>query len=68
MWDVVKKVTAGFVLQAKEKSVNLTLQGRLWEEDVTVSERAQFANLHVVGDSGRMSQILRNIVSNALKV
>ncbi|KAJ1436421.1 hypothetical protein B484DRAFT_393251 [Ochromonadaceae sp. CCMP2298] len=67
LWDVVKKVTAGFVLQAKEKGVLLELKGRLWEEDVTAEKKDDFASLHVVGDAGRISQILRNIVSNAIK-
>ncbi|KAJ1419019.1 histidine kinase-like ATPase [Ochromonadaceae sp. CCMP2298] len=35
---------------------------RLWDE-----EKEAFESLHVVGDAGCISQLLRNIVSNALK-
>jgi signal transduction histidine kinase len=67
IWQVLKKTTAGFAMQAKEKKVSFTLTGKLWDGQLSPSELAEYQALRVVGDSMRISQVLRNICSNALK-
>jgi len=67
IWQVVKKTTACFAMQAKEKNVTLTLTGAIWDGQLSPHELAQYQALQVVGDSMRISQVLRNLMSNAIK-
>jgi signal transduction histidine kinase len=67
IWQVLKKNKGGFAMQAKEKNVSFTLTGKLWDGQLSPSELAEYQSLCVVGDSMRISQVLRNIFSNALK-
>ncbi|KAJ1442704.1 histidine kinase-like ATPase [Ochromonadaceae sp. CCMP2298] len=66
IWQVVKKTTACFAMQAREKNVSLSLTGALWDE-LSPRDLTQYQALQVVGDSMRISQVLRNLMSNALK-
>jgi signal transduction histidine kinase len=67
IWQVLKKTTAGFAMQAKEKNVTFTLSGKLWDGQLSPSDLTEYQALRVVGDSMRISQVLRNIMSNAIK-
>ncbi|KAJ1396901.1 histidine kinase-like ATPase [Ochromonadaceae sp. CCMP2298] len=53
-------------MQAREKNVSLTLTGTLWDGRGQYA-LTQYQALHVVGDSMRISQVLRNLMSNAIK-
>jgi signal transduction histidine kinase len=66
IWQVVKKTTAGFAMQAREKRVTLIITGAIWDE-LSAQELTQYQALQVVGDSMRISQVLRNLMSNAFK-
>jgi hypothetical protein len=66
IWQVVKKTTAGFAMQAREKNVTLIITGAIWDE-LCAQELMQYQALQVVGDSMFISQVLRNLMSNAIK-
>jgi len=67
VWDLVKRVHASFLMQAKQKDQTLQLVGDYWSSDTTRDARADFQNVCVIGDSTRLAQVLRNLLSNALK-
>ena len=72
---VVQKCTAAFQMQARQKRVLMQLSGDLCdgaaagegEPETTVDEHAQLQELVVAGDRGRIAEVLRNLISNALK-
>jgi hypothetical protein len=66
IWGLVKKTVAAFVMQAKQKSIDLQLLGECWAQ-LPDAERNVYEQLRVVGDSTRIAQVLRNLLSNALK-
>jgi signal transduction histidine kinase/FixJ family two-component response regulator len=64
----VEKVTKAFQMQARQKGITLSLQGCCWEPArLTEEELNRYRNLVVIGDHSRIAQILRNVMSNALK-
>jgi signal transduction histidine kinase len=64
IWSVIEKTVGPLTLQAKEKNISLSLVTRVVaDEDVNVDVES----LRVVGDSIKLGQVVRNIVSNALK-
>jgi len=67
IWTLVKKTAAAFVMQAKQKSVDFRLIGDCWVEEGDGSSADLFGSLRVVGDGTRIAQVLRNLLSNALK-
>ena len=67
IWSLVKKTAAAFVMQAKQKSIDLQLVGDCWAADLTDEQADVYDNLRVVGDVTRIAQVLRNLLSNALK-
>jgi len=67
IWSLVKKTAAAFVMQAKQKSIDLQLVGECWAADLTDEQADVYDNLRVVGDVTRIAQVLRNLLSNALK-
>ena len=67
IWTLVRKTVAAFVMQAKQKGVHMQLEGRCWEDGLPVVEAQSFEQLRVMGDSTRIAQVLRNLISNALK-
>ncbi|KAJ1436620.1 histidine kinase-like ATPase [Ochromonadaceae sp. CCMP2298] len=64
IWQVIKMATRSFALQAKEKNICLSLSGAPWD---AAAQELQYQALQVVGDSMRISQLLRNLMSNAIK-
>ena len=67
IWTLVKKTAAAFVMQAKQKNIDLQLIGDCWSADLTDEQADVYDNLRVVGDVTRIAQVLRNLLSNALK-
>ena len=69
IFNVVKKTANAFMMQAKQKNVDLRLAGDCWvtnaEGDLELN--SLFESLCVVGDATRIAQVLRNLLSNALK-
>jgi signal transduction histidine kinase len=66
MWAFINATIKPFYVQAKEKCIQLTLQvdpGSL----SCASEEGRLTHFSIIGDSVRLAQIFRNLVSNALK-
>jgi hypothetical protein len=67
IWSLVKKTSAAFVMQAKQKSIDVQLVSECWSTSTTSEQRRNYDALRVVGDNMRIAQVLRNLISNALK-
>jgi signal transduction histidine kinase len=73
IWNLVEQTVTEFKLMAVEKNVNLNLDfSNIAEGDAECSTTAvslpqDVRNYAVVGDEMRISQILRNLISNGLK-
>lgn len=69
IWDLVEKTVNQFGIQAVNRKVELKLDMvRPAGETIADEENAESADpYNVVGDSIRLSQVLRNVISNALK-
>jgi signal transduction histidine kinase len=67
IWSLVKKTSAAFVMQAKQKSIDVHLVSECWDAGTSGEQRRNYDALRVVGDNMRIAQVLRNLISNALK-
>lgn len=80
MWKLLESTFRTFEAPARQASINLILQmdlnrkqeelndGRIISASLTEKERQKLlASLRVVGDYTRLTQVLRNLVSNSLK-
>jgi len=70
IWEVVSGVFKAFGMQAAQKSINLKLTGALWDAPFVAlqpGQEEQHRRMGVVGDATRIAQVLRNLLSNALK-
>jgi signal transduction histidine kinase len=63
IWSVIEKTVGPLTLQAKEKNIDLSLVTRVSDHGVPFN----LDHLRVVGDSIKLGQVVRNLVSNALK-
>lgn len=67
VWSVLEKTIQPLSLQAKEKNIEMELKTHLSHPsdfgDVDVNPQ----HLRLVGDSIKLGQVIRNLVSNALK-
>ena len=69
IWDLIERKAAEFNLPAKKKNIKFNIEFAADEAKTSTSiELPQWAkNLKVVGDSVRVAQVVRNLLSNALK-
>jgi len=67
IFKVVTGIYKAFGLQAMQKSIDLKLAGAMWDKDTPPADLQRLQRLGVVGDSTRIAQVLRNLLSNALK-
>jgi signal transduction histidine kinase/CheY-like chemotaxis protein len=70
IWSVVEKAVSPLTIHAKEKNIQMELVTQLADpcqfptsQQTTIDIR----NLRVVGDAVKVAQVIRNLVSNALK-
>lgn len=70
IWDLIEKTVRQFGIQAVNRGVELNLQmdrpAVATIQDVEVGKES-FEPYNVVGDCCRLSQVIRNVISNALK-
>ena len=73
IWELVRKAIGEFQVHAKERKVTLTLGGQPSQEETEedlergAAHREGFSGHCVMGDDVRLTQVIRNLVSNALK-
>jgi len=66
VWKVLQRTFKTFVLQAREKEIVFQLQGEMFGADASLLV-GDLENLHCLGDETRITQVLRNLMSNSLK-
>ncbi|KAJ1416544.1 histidine kinase-like ATPase, partial [Ochromonadaceae sp. CCMP2298] len=66
VWKVLQRTFKTFVLQAREKGIVFQLQGQMFGADASLLV-GDLGNLHCLGDETRITQVLRNLMSNSLK-
>jgi signal transduction histidine kinase len=64
IWSVIKKTVGLLSLQANEKRVEIKME---FERNSSKPHNNSLSQLRVSGDSIKLGQVVRNIVSNALK-
>jgi signal transduction histidine kinase len=70
IWSVLEKTVSPMALQAKEKNIHLNFATQVSHPDQFSNEANpsfNLKNLRVIGDSIKLAQVIRNLVSNALK-
>jgi len=63
IWPLLEKTTSAFIMQARQTEITLNTCNGLLEQHTA----EEIPTLVVLGDSGRIAQVLRNLLSNALK-
>lgn len=67
IWSVLEKTVSPLTLQAKEKSIDLQIITPFTHPSLFPEADRNINHLRVVGDSIKLGQVIRNLVSNALK-
>ncbi|KAJ1429452.1 histidine kinase-like ATPase [Ochromonadaceae sp. CCMP2298] len=66
VWNVLQRTFKTFVLQAREKGIVFQLEGEMFGADASLLV-GDLGSLHCLGDETRITQVLRNLMSNSLK-
>lgn len=66
-WILIEKAATAFEIQAKQKRVAIDVVLEYNLEELEPSQCEKLRNLRVMGDELRLIQVLRNLISNALK-
>jgi signal transduction histidine kinase len=67
MWDVISSNVNPFFVQAREANVELLLQMMPFTNGTSAAEAEAARHLLTLGDSVKLGQVVRNLVSNAVK-
>jgi signal transduction histidine kinase/DNA-binding response OmpR family regulator len=67
MWDVISTNVNPFVVQARHNGIHFDMDIHTRRANVSPQERSEMRKLLVIGDSVKLGQVIRNLVSNALK-
>jgi signal transduction histidine kinase len=67
IWDLLRKTFNMFKIHASQKKIQYVLQIERWDEGIPRELKNAFDCLRVVGDINRLAQVLRILLSNALK-
>ena len=66
-WDIVTNSVTPFYVQARHLNVELVLNMELQRNDIEIDHKNVLKRLLVLGDAMKLSQVIKNLVSNALK-
>lgn len=66
-WILIEKATKAFEIQAKQKNVTINLILERDSDELESGQCEKLSKLRVMGDELRLVQVLRNLISNALK-
>jgi signal transduction histidine kinase/CheY-like chemotaxis protein len=69
VWELIEQTVSEFKLPAATKKIHLDLKfpGEKGDEEQSRSVPSEVRNQKAIGDAVRITQVLRNLVSNALK-
>lgn len=67
IWDLVSAGTTEFSVAAVKRELNLQFTCQPHDPQCPQNTKQQLLGLHVLGDSVRLTQVVRNLVSNSLK-
>ena len=67
LWNLLNKTVKEFEIGARQKRVELLMVLQPWQMETCDEQRADLLRLRVHGDIIRLTQVVRNLVSNALK-
>jgi signal transduction histidine kinase/ActR/RegA family two-component response regulator len=63
-WSFVDKSVRPFIVQAKAKEINMEMH---FHDNTDPENKSKYESLVVLGDRMKLSQVFRNLISNALK-
>lgn len=66
-WDIVTTAVTPFYVQARHLNVELVLDMELQRNDIDIDHKNVLKRLLVLGDRVKLSQVIKNLISNALK-
>jgi signal transduction histidine kinase len=67
VWKLTSDVIKPFNIQAREKGVNMVIKLDIENDRFSEHQRNKMADLFFFGDPIKLSQVIRNVVSNSLK-
>ena len=67
IWKVVESNVKLFNIQALQSHINLSMELEIQRKDLLLNANNQLKQLRVIGDEVKLGQVVRNLVSNALK-
>jgi hypothetical protein len=67
MWNTISATIKPFYVQARQNSIEIILNMEVDAESLTLMEHQLLSRLKVIGDPVKIVQVLRNMLSNAIK-